>query len=144
MIKILTFDQFTPDLLYKVMQLRFNTFVLEQKSMYEEFDNIDYDATHVLLLEKEQIVAYMRIYMKEKDIVSFGRVVVSKEHREKGYGRNIVKEGLKYIKENIKFKSIEIEAQEYLKGFYESFGFKQTSQPFDDCGVMHIGMSLKG
>ena len=140
MIKILKFEEFTPELLYKVLKLRFNVFVLEQNSLYEEFDDIDFDAIHILIEEKSEVVAYMRIFLKERGIVSFGRVVVHKDFRKKSLGKKIVEEGMKYMKENMDATRVEIEAQEYLRDFYESFGFRQVSEPFDDCGVMHIRM----
>ncbi len=142
MVKVLQFSEFTPNLLYEVLKLRFKVFVLEQNSMYEELDDVDFDATHILIQKDGVIVAYMRIYLKEEGVASFGRVVVHKDYRKHGLGSEIVKNGLVYIKENMNVKRVEIEAQEYLKGFYESFGFKQTSQPYDDCGVMHINMKL--
>jgi ElaA protein len=36
--------------------------------------------------------------------------------------------------------SIDIEAQEYTKGFYEGVGFKQTSDTFMLDGIPHIKM----
>jgi ElaA protein len=36
--------------------------------------------------------------------------------------------------------SIDIEAQEYAKGFYEGVGFKQTSDTFMLDGIPHIKM----
>ena len=140
-IQILNFNDFSPDLLYKVLKLRFNTFVLEQKSLYQEFDDIDYEAIHILIQKKGVLVAYMRIFKKDKETASFGRVVVEEKYRNEGYGKLIVQEGMKYIKEHIGVKRVDIEAQEYLKSFYESFGFKQNSKPFEDCGVIHIQMT---
>ena len=40
-------------------------------------------------------------------------------------------------------KQIDIEAQEYAKGFYESVGFKQSSDTFMLDGIPHIRMTLK-
>ncbi|MFP3359712.1 GNAT family N-acetyltransferase, partial [Planococcus sp. SIMBA_143] len=30
--------------------------------------------------------------------------------------------------------------QEYLKAFYQSFGFKQMTEPYLDDGILHIDM----
>jgi ElaA protein len=38
---------------------------------------------------------------------------------------------------------IDIEAQEYAKGFYEGVGFKQTSDTFMLDGIPHIKMRWK-
>ncbi|MHC1716597.1 MAG: GNAT family N-acetyltransferase [Candidatus Dojkabacteria bacterium] len=142
-LNIKKFNELTPDLLYKILQLRFDVFVLEQKSLYEEFDNKDLDAYHLFYLQDNEVIAYMRVLKEDSDIGTFGRVVVAKESRGMKLGKEIVKDGIKYLHEDLGVKSIKIEAQEYLKNFYESFGFKQVSAPYDDCGVMHIHMTLE-
>ena len=38
---------------------------------------------------------------------------------------------------------IDIEAQEYAKGFYEQVGFRQSSEPFILDGIPHIKMTWK-
>ena len=136
------FKDLTLEQLYKILKLRYDIFVVEQKSIYNEFDEKDYDAVHIFLQEKKDVIAYMRIYKKSKKIASIGRVVVDLKFRKKGLGRKVVKEGIDYIKSKWKVDKIEISAQEYLKKFYESFGFKQVSDVYDDCGVAHIDMVL--
>ena len=39
---------------------------------------------------------------------------------------------------------IDIEAQEYARGFYESVGFKQSSDTFMLDGIPHIKMTWRG
>jgi ElaA protein len=36
--------------------------------------------------------------------------------------------------------AIHIGAQLYLKMFYGSFGFKETGEPYDEDGILHIEM----
>ena len=40
-------------------------------------------------------------------------------------------------------KQIDLEAQEYAKGFYESVGFRQSSDTFILDGIPHIQMTYK-
>ena len=42
------------------------------------------------------------------------------------------------------WNEIDIEAQEYAKGFYEQVGFHQSSEPFMLDGIPHIKMTYKG
>ena len=44
-------------------------------------------------------------------------------------------------KEHFGAKHIDIEAQEYAKGFYESVGFKQSSDTFMLDGIPHLRMT---
>ena len=45
-------------------------------------------------------------------------------------------------KEHFSAKQIDIEAQEYAKGFYESVGFRQSSDTFMLDGIPHVKMTL--
>ena len=48
------------------------------------------------------------------------------------------------IKENFNETAITISAQEYLKNFYESHGFVQTSEMYLEDDIPHIQMKKKG
>ncbi len=47
--------------LYKIVKLRNDVFVVEQKCPYEEFDNKDIEAMHIYLKDDDKIVAYLRV-----------------------------------------------------------------------------------
>ena len=49
-----------------------------------------------------------------------------------------------YLKLFLDAKRIEIQAQEYAKGFYESVGFKQTSDTYILENIPHINMTWRG
>ncbi|MBQ7427687.1 MAG: GNAT family N-acetyltransferase [Prevotella sp.] len=76
--------------------------------------------------------------MKE---VSIGRVITTV--RGKGYGKQIMLHAIDAAKEHFGAKQIDIEAQEYAKGFYENVGFLQSSDSFILDGIPHIKMTLK-
>lgn len=141
-IRIKSFDELTLDQLYKILKLRFDVFVSEQNSIYDEYDNKDYDAIHFFIEDKESVVGYLRLYKKSLSVVSLGRIVVHKDYRKKGLGRKLVQEAINYSKSNLKVGEIQISAQFYLKEFYEEFGFKATSEAYHDGGVLHIDMVL--
>jgi len=128
-IEVKKFSELTLEQLYKILKLRFDVFVSEQKSFYDEYDNKDYDAIHFFIEDKQMVVGYLRLYRKTSLSVSLGRIVVQKEYRKMGVGRKLVQEGINYAKSNLKVDKIDISAQYYLKDFYESFGFKSTSEP---------------
>ena len=50
--------------------------------------------------------------------------------------------GIEAAKEHFGTTTIEIEAQEYAKGFYEQVGFRQSSDPFILDGIPHIKMTF--
>ena len=68
-------------------------------------------------------------------------LVVLDRERGKGYGKRIMLEGIEAAKERFGAKRIDIEAQEYARGFYEQVGFRQSSEPFILDGIPHIRMT---
>jgi ElaA protein len=127
--------------LYKIVKLRNDVFVVEQKCPYEEFDNKDIEAMHIYLKDDDKIVAYLRVLppgVSYKE-ASIGRVLVSKKYRGNGYGRRIMKKGMDYCKTHYP-GNIKISAQTYLKEFYKSLGFKKISDVYLEDNIAHIDM----
>ena len=137
------FDQLTVDELYELLRIRSEVFVVEQNCVYQDMDGDDPTAVHLWLTEGGKVVALCRVcpagtHMRE---VSVGRVITTE--RGKGYGKRIMLEGIAAAREHFHAKVIEIEAQEYAKGFYEQVGFRQSSDPFMLDGIPHIRMTWR-
>lgn len=141
-IKIVTFADLTNTELYEALALRFNVFVIEQKCIYPEFDDVDVNAYHLLAYENDTLTGYLRIYTDKNDYVCIGRIVTHEKHRGKALGKHLINEAINYIKNSFENKIIKINAQERLKNYYNSFGFKQVSNSYLDYGILHIDMEL--
>lgn len=142
-IRIKTFEALTTTELYKLLQLRSEVFVVEQDCVYQDIDGLDQKAIHVLGFKKEQLVAYTRIlkpgdYFKQAGI---GRVVVKKEEREFGYGKDIMLATTNYINNTLNHPIIELSAQLYLKNFYNELGFIEKGETYLEDGIPHIKMT---
>ena len=137
------FEELTLDELYAILKNRIDVFVVEQQCPYPEIDGKDKQAWHVMLMEGNEIAAYLRVLEAgvSFDHVSIGRVLSIK--RRSGYGRILLKEGIRIAFEELKAKEIWIEAQSYAKDFYANEGFKQTSEEFLEDGIPHIRMVLE-
>ena len=103
--------------LYSVLRLRSEVFVVEQDCVYQDIDNKDQIAIHLLGYINKELIAYSRLfnegdYFKE---TSFGRAIIKKEKRGQGYGDELVKESLKTIKNYYGNKKVKISAQAHLK-----------------------------
>ena len=70
---------------------------------------------------------------------SIGRVITTE--RGKGYGREIMLHAIEAAVSHFNAQLIDIEAQEYARGFYERVGFHQSSEPFILDGIPHIKMT---
>lgn len=131
------------DVLYDILQLRQEIFVVEQKCYYLDADGLDQQAYHFIGRdEKKQILSYLRIIppASEGEPVRIGRVLVRAGHRGKGLAREIMEEALARIQAIYTKKPVKISAQTYLQGFYTSLDFVKTSEPYDEDGIEHVDM----
>ena len=136
-----TFQELTTDELYELLRVRSEVFVVEQNCVYQDMDGDDQKSIHMWLTVADKIVALARVcpagtHMKE---ISIGRVITTE--RGKGYGKLIMLRAIDAAIEHFGATLIDIEAQEYARGFYEGIGFKQSSDTFMLDGIPHIKMT---
>lgn len=135
-VSIKTFDELTIHELYQILRLRSEVFVVEQDCVYQDVDNKDQKALHIMGMKDGQVVAYTRVFKPGDyfDNVSIGRVVVSQEHRQYGLGKQIMLASLAAIDQRFPRKPIEISAQSYLLKFYTDLGFRVIGEEYlEDC-----------
>ena len=143
--KIYTFKQLSLDLLYDLIQLRIDVFVVEQNCPYRELDDKDRldDTLHFIGFDKQgKMIAYARLLAPDVSFpeASIGRVLVVKESRGKGMARQLVNQGISIIKRTWSDSNIQIGAQQYLQHFYQSMGFQINSDMYLEDGIPHINM----
>ena len=134
------FDELSTLELFEIYKARTNVFVVEQNCPYPEVDDIDKRAYHVAVREGGEIKAYCRVFEKDRETAHMGRVLSTE--RGKGWGTVILKAGIDTAKTVMKKSRLFIEAQRYVKGFYEKEGFVQISDMFLEDGIPHIRMML--
>ena len=143
-VSILSFDLLSSEQLYELLRLRSEVFVVEQECIYQDIDNKDQKAIHVLGHVENELVAYTRVfgpgdYFNE---ASIGRVLVKSEHRVFGYGKQIVQKSMDWLIEAYK-QPIRISAQTYLEKFYSDLGFLSEGETYLEDGIPHINMVYK-
>jgi ElaA protein len=140
--QIKRFNELSITELYEALQLRSEVFVVEQNCVYQDIDGKDEKALHVLGYFNDELVAYSRLFNKGYyfEEASIGRVVVSPKYRDKKFGHDLMRVSIGAIKDNFSQTAITISAQEYLKKFYESHGFVQTSEMYLEDDIPHIEM----
>nr|WP_143461894.1 GNAT family N-acetyltransferase [Levilactobacillus enshiensis] len=129
--------------LFQIYQLRVAVFVVEQNCAYQEVDDLDLTAQHLLRTDDAgHLIAYARL-MDEGQQVRIGRVVVAPSARKQGAGRDLVAHAIQAAKATYPAaKQIVIQAQAYLQKFYASFGFQPVSEVYLDTGIPHLDMVL--
>lgn len=106
-------------------KIRNEVFVAEQGFVYE-FDEIDDKAIHFVLYTSSDIpVATCRVFEgDEVNLFVLGRLAVLKEYRGNGYGKMIVFEAEKHIK-NIGGRFLMLHSQCRIKDFYKKIGYTE-------------------
>jgi ElaA protein len=136
------FDQLSPYQLYAILQLRNEVFVVEQNCVFQDADNNDQNAYHLMSFADDRLIAYTRLIPPGEiyDQASIGRVVTSPSARAIGAGKELMKQSIKACYDLFGMHDIKIGAQVYLRKFYESFGFTQSSDIYMEDGIPHIYM----
>lgn len=144
-ITVFKYQDLSPDRLYEILKLRSEVFVVEQKCAYQDLDNKDEKALHLVGEENNQIIAYTRIFKKGDffKYSSIGRVLVKKDYRNKNYGRKIMKSSIDRLKKDPKEEKIELSAQKYLLKFYSELGFEKVGEEYLEDNIPHVKMILK-
>lgn len=139
------FDQLTPRQLQAIYKLRVQIFVVEQNCAYQDVDDTDLTASHLMgTAANGQLVAYARLMKEPDDQARFGRIVVSAAARGNGNGQALIRASIAEIQQLWPATTqINIQAQHYLDRFYRSFGFKPVSAVYLEDGIPHQDMILK-
>ena len=115
------FSELTVEQLYSVLKLRADVFVVEQDGAYLDPDWND-------------------IFDDTEDCIVFGRVATARTARRKGYGKQLMQELVTYCDINFAGVEVKCSARDYLKKFYESFGFKVHGSAYEEDGFPHLAM----
>lgn len=135
------FEELTAREYHEILKARTEVFVVEQDCAYQEVDTIDLNATHLIKKDGGAIKAYARVY-KEDNRPRIGRVLVPEAYRGEGHGRELFEKAVQFIRAKYPTKTIQIQAEAYLKDFYGSFGFEAISEEYLDYDIPHVDMEL--
>ena len=141
-----SFNELDIDALYALLARRQEVFILEQRCLYPDIDALDQRAYHLLGWQMRDgvrsLVAYLRCVepgVKYPE-PSLGRVLTVAAARGTGVGKALLEQGIRHSGQQFPGQRIRISAQLYLERFYQEFGFRRCSQPYDEDGIPHVEM----
>ena len=132
------FGELTNSEVYEILKSRMEVFLLEQKIVCLDTDDMDYKSLHCFFKEGDRVIAYLRAFEKEEGTVKVGRVLTL-EHRT-GLGRKLMEMSFDEIIKVFKCSKIVVDAQKQAEGFYEKCGYVTVSGEFLEEGVVHVKM----
>ena len=130
--------------LYDILQLRSAVFVMEQNCFYQDCDDYDKVAVHLMIQHDKKLIAYARILPPHSKYpqTSIGRVVVHPDWRGKNLARTLMESAIANARTMFPNAPLMVQAQCYLEKFYQSFGFETVTSPYDEAAVLHIDMVM--
>lgn len=142
---LLPFEQLSLQQLYALLRLRSEVFVMEQQCLYQDLDDRDQVAYHLLGTDQTGLQCYARLLPPGEKYTeaAIGRVLTRQSCRDSGLGRALLAQACEHCDEHWPQQGIRISAQQYLQSFYEGFGFKVVSQPYLEDAIPHLEMLRK-
>jgi len=138
----------SPRALYQALALRSQVFVLEQNCVYLDPDGLDLSQGVWHLLghgEDGELRCCARLLApgakgEQQVLPMIGRVVSAPSARGGGVGRQLMNQALAECAQRWPGMAVDINAQLYLRRFYESLGFVVGSPVYDEDGIDHVDM----
>ena len=118
--------------------IRTQVFICEQGiTEGDEWDDQDVISQHFVIYDQDQPIATARLLQNH----SVGRVAVVKAYRGQGLGQMIMLEIISYAQKQ-GLSVLTLSSQVHAISFYEKLGFTVQGNPYDECGISHIEMTM--
>lgn len=136
-----SFADLAPDVLYALLKLRVDVFVVEQSCAYPELDGRDNEpgTRHLWVTagaDPAAPLAYLRVLTESDGSMRIGRVVTARKARGEGHAKRLMAAAL----EIDPAAPTVLDAQSHLVGWYRRFGFEAYGQEYLEDGIPHTPM----
>ncbi|HIE99744.1 MAG TPA: GNAT family N-acetyltransferase [Planctomycetes bacterium] len=141
------FTQLSSDQLYRILRLRQQVFIIEQRCAYGDIDNLDQGAFHLCGTDPAShcLQACARVLPPRAvfEEASIGRVVTATDSRSCGLGHELMRRSVEFCRDRFTGTAIRISAQTHLQPFYTSHGFETVTTEHLIDGILHVEMLLR-
>ena len=136
-------SEVSPATLYRILQLRVDVFVVEQRCAYRELDGRDLEPGAWLLWVADPagaVLATLRI-VRDSRVARIGRVATARSARSTGLAARLMRRALELT--DRAGDDVVLDAQSPLGAWYERFGFEVSGERFVEDGIPHIPMTRR-
>lgn len=128
------------DSLDDALDVRRAVFVEEQGVPADrEIDEYEDVAVHLIARHDGAAVGTARLRALDDGTGKVERVAVRQSHRGDGWGRRLMHR-VEHLARERGFDSLALHGQTAVEGFYESLGYRTTSDVFEEAGIPHVEM----
>jgi ElaA protein len=126
-----------PELLYEILRLRSEVFVVEQAAAYLDLDGRDLEpGTRQLWIEADGVVVATARVLDDGAARRIGRIATAPAHRRRGLAAALVEHFVATTDGPWR-----LDAQAHLAAWYERLGFVVDGDEYDDGdGIRHVPM----
>lgn len=127
-------------LLYEILRLRSEIFVVEQACPYQDLDGLDKYAEHfVLCTDEGEPVSYCRLIPPRpgQPYAKLGRFVTRRSFRQQGFGERVLQAGIREAREKYPACELRLSGQLYLEKYYTARGFAAISEVYLEDNIPH-------
>lgn len=131
-----------PTTLYRILWLRVQVFVVEQRAAYDELDGRDIEPGAELLWAEEDgaVLSTARVLL-EPGALRIGRVATAPVARSRGVASELMRRAVDRCLELDADVPILLDAQEHLVPWYQRFGFEVSGPRHHEDGIPHFPMT---
>lgn len=125
--------------LYRILKLRVDVFVVEQRCAYPELDGRDLEPTTTWCWATagDQIIGTLRVLRSDPAAARIGRVATAPQARSAGVGRRLMELAIAQIGPDV---DMVLDAQVHLQDWYGRFGFASCGKEYVEDRIPHIPM----
>jgi ElaA protein len=133
------FTELSPEVLYGIVKLRQDIFIIEQSCAFEDMDGRDAepDARHLWIEHDGGVVSALRLLHDNDGAHRIGRVVTAPTHRGRGLASLLVEHAIA-----LAGPPLVLSAQEHLAEWYGRYGFVVSGERWVEDGIGHLPMRL--
>jgi len=130
-----------PVILYRILQLRVDVFVVEQNCPYRELDGRDLEPTarQLWVQKNTEVAATLRVLTDPDGRARVGRVATATGFRGQGLAAALMSAAIALTGD----ADVVLDAQTYLAGWYARLGFAVDGPEFVEDGIPHVPMLLR-
>lgn len=135
------FEDLAVDVLYGILRLRSEVFVVEQHCVYLDPDGRDDEpaAWHLWVEEEGEVVVAGRLLQEPTGGWRIGRVATAPAARGRGLAGALVRRAVELCGDE---RPVELHAQSHLVEWYRSLGFEPAGGEYLEDGIPHTPMRL--
>jgi len=132
-------ESLDPEVLYALIKLRVDVFVVEQECPYPELDGRDLEpgAEHLWFSDAAGPTAYLRVLADPDGATRIGRVCTRADARGQSLAGRLVDAVLASLEPG---QDAVLDAQAHLTGWYARFGFVASGPEYVEDGIAHVPM----